>query len=232
MSTMSLLRAAAKSHRLIRTSSQNQGLPLLLRDSPMRFSTEAADHQPSSRDNSSVDPFLRPPTKGFVYGKLVGTTKHTTKSDILNFLEDCGLSLDDLRVDYSHYPRVYMPTGMMIQFPSQNAYDAAIKANNRKGRLYRLDRADRSQWDDITPYDGKAVLLQGIPRNAVPDDVERFLSGCVYDASTMEIFVRPSPYLIRMATVHFPSKTQAMHAFITKNRGFCLNSQILVRVLH
>lgn len=64
MSTMSLLRAAAKSHRLIRTSYQNQGLSLLLRDSPMRFSTEAADHQPSSRDNSSVDSFLRPPTKG------------------------------------------------------------------------------------------------------------------------------------------------------------------------
>ncbi|KAG5550065.1 hypothetical protein RHGRI_015131 [Rhododendron griersonianum] len=215
MSTMSLLRAAAKSHRLIRTSYQNQGLSLLLRDSPMRFSTEAADHQPSSRDNSSVDSFLRPPTKGFVYGKLVGTTKHTTKSDILNFLEDCGLSLDDLRVDYSHYPRVYMPTGMMIQFPSQDAFDAAIKANNRKGRLYRLDRTDRSQWDGITPYDGKANLSKP------------------YFAVAPEFRLKwPSPYLIRMATVHFPSKTQAMHAFITKNRGFCLNSQILVRVLH
>lgn len=28
----------------------------------------------------------------------------------------------------------------MIQFPSWDAFDAANKANNRKGRLYRLDR--------------------------------------------------------------------------------------------
>ncbi|KAE9447856.1 hypothetical protein C3L33_20235, partial [Rhododendron williamsianum] len=223
MSTMSQLRAAAKSHRLIRTSNQNQGLSLLLRDSPMRFSTEAADHQPSSLDNSPIDSFLRPPTKGFVYGKLVGTTKHTTKSDILNFLEDCGLSLDDLRVDYSHYPRVYMPTGMMIQFPSQDAFDAAIKANNRKGRLYRLDRTDRSQWDGITPYDGKAVRD---PLEVLMELVLCFSpmiqSYIVVEEKSLptEHWDMPSPHLIRMATVHFPSKTQAMHAFITKNRGF------------
>lgn len=227
MSTMSRLRAAAESHRLIRTSNLNQGLSLLLRESPMRFSTGAAD-QPAGQDTSPIDSFLRTPTKGSVYGRLIFTTRHKTKSDILNLLEGCALSLDDLKVDYT---RAYVPTGMMIQFPSLYAFDAAIRAINKKGRLYRLDKADRSQWDLVTPYDGKAVVLQGIPRNALLDDIERFLSGCVYDASTMQIFTRPSPYPIRMAFVNFPSKTQAMHAFITKNRGFCLNSQILVRVL-
>lgn len=34
------------------------------------------------------------------------------------------------------------------------------------------------------------VLLEGIPQNAQPDDVERFLSGCEFDASSIQMFVR------------------------------------------
>ena len=37
---------------------------------------------------------------------------------------------------------------------------------------------------------------------------------------------------IRMATVLFSTRTEAMNALIKKNRGFCLNNQISVRVLH
>ncbi|KAL7169724.1 hypothetical protein ACSBR2_034706 [Camellia fascicularis] len=44
----------------------------------------------------------------------------------------------------------------MIQFPSRYAYDAAIRAINRKACLYKLERVDRSQWDFITPYGGKS----------------------------------------------------------------------------
>ncbi|CAL5420049.1 unnamed protein product [Camellia sinensis] len=209
---MNLLRNALKSHRPIRVDQRNLRFSLFLRDSPRPFSTEP--QQPSQ--DTSKDPFLRTPSTGLVYGKLFGITKHTTKSDIISLLEGCNVNLDDMKADYN---RTYMPTGMMIQFPSRYAYDAAIRAINRKGRLYKLERADRSQWDFITPYDGKSVLLQGIPRNAALDDVERFLSVPAF----------PDP--IRMALVHFPSQTQAMHAFITKNRSFCLNNQISVRVL-
>lgn len=40
-----------------------------------------------------------------------------------------------------------------------------------------------------------------------------------------------SPDPIKMALVRFSSQIEAMNAFIKKNRGFCLNNQILVRVL-
>lgn len=72
----------------------------------------------------------------------------------------------------------------MVQFPSRNAYNAALRAISRNGRLIRLERvqwvdiiscfyipaeikfvhhlicwckADRTQWDLIAPFDGKAV---------------------------------------------------------------------------
>ncbi|KAK4783190.1 hypothetical protein SAY86_007564 [Trapa natans] len=37
--------------------------------------------------------------------------------------------------------------------------------------------------------------------------------------------------LVKVATVGFPSRAQAMNAFITKNGGFCQHNQVLVRVL-
>lgn len=218
---MSLLKNAIKSQCLTRNLHPNQTLR-----SARYFSVE-----PEKQNlDSTVDSFIQTPTTGVVYGRLNGITNHTIKSDIVNLLEGCNLSLDDIKVEYN---RSYAPMGMMIQFPSRSAYDAAIRTIVRKGGLYRLDRADRSQWDLIKPYDGKYVLLQGIPRNALPDDVDRFLSGSQYDASSMQMFARQGfPDPIRMALVRFPSSTLAMNACITKNRSFCLNNQVLARVLH
>ncbi|CAK9167310.1 unnamed protein product [Ilex paraguariensis] len=222
----SLLKTVIKSNHIVRIVHQNQGLASILRDSLRRFSTEA--EEPGL--GASSDSFLEVPNTGLVYGRLTGIARNTTKSDIVNLLEGCNLTMDDVKVDYN---RAYSPVAMMVQFPSRSAYDAAIRAIGRKGRLYKLERIpNRSQWDLIVPYDGKAILLQGIPRNALQDDVERFLYGCQYDATSIQMFVRPaSSGPIKMALARFPSKTQAMHAFLTKNRGFCLNNQISMRVL-
>ncbi|KAG7960580.1 hypothetical protein I3843_10G131100 [Carya illinoinensis] len=225
MSKLRLFATALGSRLTVRTVRENHGNPLLLREFPRWFSTEA--EQPPQ--DSAVDPFLQTPGTGLVYGRLIGVTRHTLKTDIVNLLEGCKLTLDDVKVDYN---RSFSPVGMMVQFPSRNAFDQAIRVIGKKGRLYKLERADRSQWDLLIPYNGKAVLLQGIPRNALPEDVERFLTGCEYDASSIDIFLRAGfrdP--IRMATVKFPSQTEAMNAFIKKNRSFCLNNQILLRVL-
>ncbi|TYG37141.1 hypothetical protein ES288_D13G118300v1 [Gossypium darwinii] len=89
----------------------------------------------------------------------------------------------------------------------------------RFGRLYRLDR----------------VVLQGLPRSAALEDVQRFLSGCEYDSSSIQTvtFTRPGfTNLVRLTTVQFPSHIQAMNACISKNRKICLNNQISVRVLY
>ncbi|RVW98845.1 hypothetical protein CK203_024041 [Vitis vinifera] len=190
---------------------------------------------------------------GLVYGRLSGITKHTLRTDILNLLEGCNLTLQDVKVDYN---RSYFPVGMMVQFPSRYAFDHAIKVINKKvACTIGQGNADRSQWDPLRTYDGKTVsinpvvgdkitlvhklqyivmvLLQGLPRNALPEDVERFLAGCEFNSSNIQLTTRQAfPDPIRMALVHFPSQSQAMNAFITKNRGFCLNNQILVRVLH
>ncbi|XP_057971968.1 uncharacterized protein LOC131160363 [Malania oleifera] len=221
---MSLLGNTIRSSMLRGIIKPNASLPSLLRQSPRSFSTEAEHPQ-----GSPIDPFLQTPSTGLVYGRLVGITKYTLKTDIINMLEGCNLSIEDVKVDYN---RSYAPVNMMLQFCSRDAYDTAIRTINRRDRLYRLERADRSQWDMLTPYDGKYLLLLGIPRNALQDDVERFLSGCEFDASSIQMFVRPMfPDSIRLALVRFPSQIQAMSAFIMKNRHFCLNNQILVRVL-
>ncbi|KAJ7972479.1 Ribosomal S24E family protein [Quillaja saponaria] len=221
---MSLLRAALRSKSSSFTPKPGHGLPFL-RESPRRFSTEA--EQPSQ--DTTVDQIFRTTNTGLAYGRLQGINRYTLKTDIINTLEGCDLTLDDVKVDYS---RLYAPLAMMIQFPSHSAYDYALKVIARKGRLYKLERADRGQWDFIAPYDGKTVLLQGIPRNAIPDDVERFLSGCDYDSSSLNLFLRAGfPDPVKVATIRFRSKTEAMNAFITKNRGFILNNQISLRVL-
>jgi hypothetical protein len=46
---------------------------------------------------------------GLVYGKLLGVTRHTLKTDVVNMLEGCKLTLDDLKIDYN---RSFMPMGM------------------------------------------------------------------------------------------------------------------------
>uniref|UniRef100_A0A2N9F7M6 Uncharacterized protein n=1 Tax=Fagus sylvatica TaxID=28930 RepID=A0A2N9F7M6_FAGSY len=208
MSKLGVIGTALRSNFTVRTFRASYGISdtWLLRQSPRRFSTEA--EQPPQ--DSAVDSFLKTPD-----------------TDIINMLEGCNLTMDDVKVDYNWS---FTPNGMMVQFPSRFAYDKAVKAIGRKGRLYRLDRADRSQWDLIKPYSGKTVLLQGLPRTAIPEDVERFLTGCEYDSSSIEMFLR-STLPDKWATVRFPSKTEAMNVFIKKNRGICHNNQILVRVL-
>ncbi|XP_024955706.1 uncharacterized protein LOC102606880 isoform X2 [Citrus sinensis] len=210
---MSLLRNAIKSSVSLRTIKPIHSLPSLLRQSPKHFSTETEAPPPPPPNDASIDLFLQTPTKGVFYGKLLGISRQTLKSDIINLLEGCNLTPDDLKVNYT---RNYMPFAMMMQFPSFSAYDNAFRLIGRKGRLYRLER----------------VLLQNVPRIAVAEDVERFLSGCEYEASSISFMLRQSlPDSIKWATVRFPSQTQAMDAFIRKNRGFCLNNQVSVRVL-
>lgn len=46
---------------------------------------------------------------GLVYGRLLGITNNTLKSDVLSLLEECNLSPDDLKVDYNPS---YSPLGM------------------------------------------------------------------------------------------------------------------------
>ncbi|ESR42198.1 hypothetical protein KPL70_017562 [Citrus sinensis] len=226
---MSLLRNAIKSSVSLRTIKPIHSLPSLLRQSPKHFSTETEAPPPPPPNDASIDLFLQTPTKGVFYGKLLGISRQTLKSDIINLLEGCNLTPDDLKVNYT---RNYMPFAMMMQFPSFSAYDNAFRLIGRKGRLYRLERAEQSEWDIVMPYNGKTVLLQNVPRIAVAEDVERFLSGCEYEASSISFMLRQSlPDSIKWATVRFPSQTQAMDAFIRKNRGFCLNNQVSVRVL-
>ncbi|RWR76876.1 hypothetical protein CKAN_00533900 [Cinnamomum micranthum f. kanehirae] len=208
---------------------------------PSQFGTQALlTREPATRGFStagseeeapppSSDPFLRPPPKSLVYGKLTGGGRNALKSDVIQFFEGCNLSPEDIKVNYN---LIYAAVGMVLQFSSGAAFDMAVRLNIRKGRVYRFDRADRSEWDQCTTYDGKAVILQGIPRPATAEDVERFLSGCSFDASSIQIFFRPvfgDP--IRVALVHFPSQIEAMNAFRVKNRGFCLNNLITMRVL-
>ncbi|KAJ9554945.1 hypothetical protein OSB04_009559 [Centaurea solstitialis] len=231
---MSLLQNALRSSssRLIQKLHPNQGLRSLLSTTPSllrQLSTESAS--PASH-STSTKPLFETPSSGLVYGKLVGITKNTLKSDILSLLEECKLSADDLKVDYNPF---YEPNGMMVQFASQSAYDAAVRVVGRKGRLYRLDRANRGNWDNVQRlqlYGGKSVLLQGIPPNATIEDIERFLAGCEYDSSNIRmVFRQGASGSMRMALVNFLTPTAAMSAMITKNRGFCHNNQISMHVL-
>ncbi|XP_057801397.1 uncharacterized protein LOC131016713 [Salvia miltiorrhiza] len=193
---------------------------------PKPFSTEAS--KPSL--GSSDDQFLRTPSTGVVYGRLLDITKHTSKTDIINLLDASNLGPEKIKVEYN---RGFLPLSMLVEFPSVSSYDAALRSIARKGHFYNIRKAEKSEWDAGTPYDGKAIILLGIPRNASFDDVERFLSGCQYDSSSIQISVRlTNEGPIRMALVRFPSQALAMHAYITKNRGFCLNNQITVQVLH
>ncbi|KAK9920771.1 hypothetical protein M0R45_029317 [Rubus argutus] len=213
MSRLGLLRTSIRSSLAARTSrEQNHGLlPSLLREPPRRFSTEAqqppqdsAPDRPLSHD-AAVDQFVRNPSTGVVYGKLFGTT--------------------------SHYNGLYTPSGMMVQFHSRGDYENAVRVINRN-KVFRLERSDRQRWDFVADTDGKTVLIEGIPRTALQEDVERFLSGTAYESSSIKLFTRQGfPEPLRLATVCFPSQIQAMNAYITKNKGFILNNPVVMRVL-
>ncbi|GFQ00911.1 hypothetical protein PHJA_002235000 [Phtheirospermum japonicum] len=221
-----LSRAAMKWSRLISTAQPNRRLPSAFFASPKLFSTEAAE----SSLGSSGDQFLQTPSSGSVYARVGSITRYTTKGDILNLLEGCGLNPENLKVEYN---RSYTPLTMMVEFPSRSGYDAAFKEINRKGRTYGMKMANKSEWDVTAPFDGKAILLSGIPSHALIDDIERFLSGCQYYSSSIDIsYKQTSEGFLRMAVVRFPSQALAMHACITKNGGYCLNGQVSVHVLH
>ncbi|XP_072977197.1 uncharacterized protein [Typha angustifolia] len=187
------------------------------------LSTEGESQDPS------IDPFLHSAPEGLAFGRLTGIGRNTLKTDVIHYLEGCKLSINDVKFDYN---RAYTPVGVLLQFPSRSSFDLAVRQTIRKGRLYKLEKIDRSEWDLKTSYDGKAVLLQGVPRNALQEDVERFLSGCNFDPSSFQTFVRPGfPDPIRVAIIQFPTQVDAMNAFCVKNRSFCLNNPISMRVL-
>ncbi|CAL9764020.1 unnamed protein product [Musa acuminata subsp. burmannicoides] len=205
-----------------RISPQNH--PLIRMVQLRRLSTEGEKLQ-----DASEDPFLRSSEEGLVFGKLTGTGRNALKTDVIHFFEGCNLSTTDIKVEYN---KAYNPLGMLLQFSSRSSFDMAVRQTVRKGRLYKLEKVDRSHWDFTTSYDGKAVLLQGIPRNALQEDIERFLNGCNFDPSRFQTFVRQGfPDPIRVSLVHFPTRIDAMNAICWKNRSFCLNNPITMRVL-
>lgn len=195
---------------------------------PFRNFSAEAEGAAAGKD-SSVDQFLNPP-EGLVFGRVTGNGvgKNTTKSDIIHYFEGCNLSAGDVKVEYN---RSYNPVALMLQFPSQSAYDTALRQVIRKGRLYKIEKVNRTMWDFVAAYDGKAILLQGIPRNALPDDIERFLSGTNYDPNFQPSIRLGAIDSIRFALVQFPTRPDAMNAFLTRNKSFCLNSPIIMRLL-
>ncbi|KAL6133321.1 hypothetical protein ACLB2K_065558 [Fragaria x ananassa] len=237
MSKLGLLQTSIRSTLAARTSlsQTHRLLPFLLFDPTRRFSTAAeqppqnsAPGQPPSLD-ATVDQIVRNPNTGAaVYGKLVGITRNTLRTDVVNLLEGCNLTLEDVKV---HYNGPFIPTGMLVQFPPGREFENAVRVLRGRGlaQVFRLQRLDRHLWDDIPHYDGKTVLIEGIPRTALQEDVERFLSGTPYEASSIKIFMKQGS--IRMATVQFPSQIQAKNAYITKNKGFIQNDKVLMRVL-
>ncbi|ERM95639.1 uncharacterized protein LOC18423559 [Amborella trichopoda] len=230
-----MLRLKVFGHALKSNITQNpntkRGLPLLPDGRCRAFCTAGSEQQQQQEEGASspVDPFLQPPPKGLTYGRLTGFGRNALKTDLIHFFDGCNLTVEDIKVEYN---RTFVPLGMLLQFPSRSAFDTATRLVFRRGRLYRLDKVDRGQWDIVTPYDGKVLLFQGIPRQAFPEDVERFLSGCRYDGSDLQLLMRPGfPDPIRLALVRFPTQLDAMNALRMKNRGFCINSPITARIL-
>lgn len=181
-----------------------------------RFSSETAQDDSFSQ----IDPFLQSP-QGPVFARVGFFTRNLLKTDIINFFEGCDLSPADVKVEYNN---AFNPTGMLLQLPSQSAFDFALKQTVRKGRIYNLTKSDRYRWDLCPSYDGKSILLQGIPRNVLAEDVERFLSGCNFEPNFR--------IQQRFTIVQFPTATDAMSAYLMKNKGFCLNCPIFMQILH
>ncbi|KAM2662996.1 hypothetical protein EV1_009610 [Malus domestica] len=71
--------------------------------------------------------------------QLLGISRYTLKTDVVNMLEGCSLRLEDVKVDYNRALRLM---GMVVQFQSWKAFDNAAKVVSRKGRLYKLERAN------------------------------------------------------------------------------------------
>lgn len=187
----------------------------------------APESAEATQEEHAFDPFLHGRMgTGVVFGKMTGSGRYMLKSDVVHFLEGCNLTVEDVKVDYN---RAYNSTGMLVQFSSLSAYETAIKQIARNGRLYKLEKVNQAQWDLQETYNGKVVLMLNIPRNALIEDIERFLCGCNYDGSDIKISVRPNE--TKAALVRFPSQAEAMHAVRVKNHTFCLNSTVQMHVL-
>ncbi|XP_020585506.1 uncharacterized protein LOC110028116 [Phalaenopsis equestris] len=190
----------------------------------------------SSRSFSSVeeqqepvaDPFYGS-AQGTVYGRLTGFGRNTLKTDIIHFYEGCNLSTSDVKFEYNNS---FNPISMLLQFPSQSSYDAALRQTTRKGRLYKLDKINSGQWDITESHDGRTVLIQGIPSNAVREDIERFLSGCNFDPKSFRFISRNAlQNTVKAVAVRVASGLEAVNFQIRKNRSICFNSPVTVRVL-
>ncbi|WVZ56508.1 hypothetical protein U9M48_007025 [Paspalum notatum var. saurae] len=252
---MSMLSAAALRRGVASLTDLSSRLAVSLPASAQLFSAAASSEAATSAAGSQDDDsFLKASREGVIlvllhfplpvrvfpvaclaYGRFYSATiggsrleKNMLKTDIIHHLDRCGLSLDDVKIDYN---RGYTPLGALLRFPSKAAFTTAIRQTNQN-RLYRIDEISRDVWDLKESFDGKAVLLQGVPRNALLDDIERFLCGTNFESPPLENFLRPGvPEPIRMVVVKFHTKTDAMNAVITKNRSFCLNNQVSMRVL-
>ncbi|KAL9251548.1 hypothetical protein AKJ16_DCAP13895 [Drosera capensis] len=208
---------------------------LVSHSSCRRFSTEAEgvaagapiEGNSENSGSGSVIELLKMPRDGLRYGKLFGFQRNTLKSDLITMLEGCTLTPDDVKFVYN---RFFTPTSALVRFPSQKVYDIGLR-EVKNGRVYRLEKADPSEWDFTKFYNGKYVLLQGVPARSSLDDIDRFLQGFDFDASSVEIIIRQS-LAGKMAVIRFPSQIEAMNATIRKNRAFIDNFQVNVRVLH
>ncbi|KAI3915834.1 hypothetical protein MKX01_013290 [Papaver californicum] len=206
---------------------QGGGSQFLLQST--HFSTQSQQEQQRLNQDRAVDAILRQPYReGSVYAKLFGVGMFTTKNDVMSLLESCNLSSEDIKVQYNP---MFLPVSMVLQLPSHSAYDNAVREITRKGRFYKIEKVEPGLWG-FESYDGKAVLIQGVPRFASSEDIERMLSGCDFNASSLRFMWRQSfSGPVRYAVMQFPSKLDATNAVLEKNRSFCLSTQISMRVL-
>ncbi|KAI3965033.1 hypothetical protein MKX01_013964 [Papaver californicum] len=207
---------------------QGGGSQFLLQSTHFSTQSEQQEQQRFNQDRA-VDAILRQPHReGSVYAKLFGVGKFTTKNDVMSLLESCNLSSEDIKVQYNP---MFLPVSMVLQLPSHSAYDNAVREIIRKGRLYKIEKVEPGQWG-FDSYDGRAVLIQGVPRFASSEDIERMLSGCDFNASSLRFIWRQGfSGPVRFAVVQFPSKLDAIKAVLEKNRSFCMSTQISMRVL-
>ncbi|KAK8952993.1 hypothetical protein KSP40_PGU017866 [Platanthera guangdongensis] len=84
----------------------------------------------------------------------------------------------------------------------------------------------------ISDRDPVFVMVYGIPRSAVRDDIDRFLSGCNFDPSSFRYVNRPGiQSAVKAITFRVASTLEAINFCIRKNRSVCSNAPVTVRVL-
>lgn len=188
--------------------------------------------QPPQPAEEQPEPFvdlLSGSPEGQVYAKLTGFGRNTLKTDIIHLLEESNLSTDDVKFVYNN---IFNPISMMLRFRSQSSYDKALRQTLRKGRLYNLEKIYSGQWDITESHDGRTVMVSGIPRSAIRDDIDRFLSGCNFDPSSFRYVNRPGiQSTVKAVAFRVPTALEAINFCIRKNRSMCGNAPVTVRVL-